>query len=124
MATVEDAPLAVLADTPLAALVDAPLAAVTNVQDTAKEDAQGFAAEAEAYCGIDLFARLSGLRKELSASQGVPPYVVFNDKTLMEMVERRPQDLSEMATIKGVGAARLEKYGEAFLSAIHEGVAA
>jgi len=83
----------------------------------------GFESDAEAAEDMDLLARLIGLRRKISAAGGFPPYVVFNDRTLMEMVEKRPQDLAGLSAIKGVGAARLEKYGEEFLAAI-KGVAA
>ena len=89
----------------------------------APTDAPGFEGEAARAAVIDLFARLSGLRREIADAGGFPPYVVFNDRTLQEMAEKRPQDLAGLSAIKGVGAARLEKYGEAFLAAI-KGVAA
>jgi len=46
--------------------------------------------------------------------QNVPPYVVFHDATLAQMVERRPQTLSEMAHISGVGERKLEAFGADF----------
>ena len=73
--------------------------------------------------GGDLFARLSALRRELSAAQNVPPYVVFKDAALREMAEKLPQDLAAFGNIEGVGKAKLEKYGERFLAVI-KGVAA
>ena len=71
----------------------------------------------------DLFQKLVEVRKELSAEQNVPPYVIFHDKTLNEMVEKLPSDLSEFGKIGGVGQAKLEKYGARFLSVI-QGVVA
>jgi len=71
----------------------------------------------------DLFARLVSLRRELAAASGVPPYVVFHDKTLREMAERQPSDLAELGRISGVGQSKLEKYGAAFL-AVLQGAAA
>ena len=73
--------------------------------------------------GEDLFSRLSALRRQLAAEAGVPPYVVFQDKALREMAEKRPQTEAEFYAISGVGKARLEKYGGAFMAAI-KGVAA
>jgi len=70
-----------------------------------------------------LFGKLSALRKQLAGEQKVPPYVIFNDKTLLEMAEKCPQDLAAFSKIPGVGQAKLEKYGELFLSVLHEGVA-
>ena len=72
----------------------------------------------------DLYSRLVELRRELAVSANVPPYVVFKDLTLREMAEKLPQDLTELGKIKGVGAAKLDKYGAAFLAVINEGVAA
>ena len=72
----------------------------------------------------ELFAKLSQLRKRLAAEQSVPPYVVFQDKVLREMVERMPSDLPEMSKVPGVGLSKLEKYGERFLEVLSEGVAA
>lgn len=63
---------------------------------------------------------LRACRKELAEKQGVPPYVIFHDTTLFDMLERKPQTLDELAGVSGVGAAKLEKYGETFLAAIAE----
>jgi len=48
----------------------------------------------------------------------VPPYVIFHDATLFEILEKQPASLSDMADITGVGAAKLEKYGDQFLAAL------
>ena len=61
---------------------------------------------------------LRACRKELADKQGVPPYVIFHDTTLFGMLERKPRTLEELAEVSGVGAAKLEKYGEIFLEAI------
>lgn len=63
---------------------------------------------------------LRACRKELAEQKGVPPYVIFHDTTLFDMLERRPKTLEELAEVNGVGAAKLEKYGELFLQAIRE----
>ena len=65
-----------------------------------------------------LLAALKAKRRALSSAAGLPPYVVFTDRTLIEMAERRPRTLDEMAQISGVGAAKLERYGSVFLEAI------
>ncbi|MBI3772459.1 MAG: DNA helicase RecQ [Gammaproteobacteria bacterium] len=67
-----------------------------------------------------LWEDLRLLRRELADEQGVPPYVVFHDATLMEMVESRPQTLRQLARISGVGERKLEAYGEAFIELIRE----
>ncbi|MEX1228375.1 MAG: DNA helicase RecQ [Marinobacter sp.] len=61
---------------------------------------------------------LRACRKALAEEQGVPPYVIFHDTTLFEILERRPQSLDELAGVSGVGAAKLERYGDAFLKTI------
>ena len=66
----------------------------------------------------DGFETLRALRRRLAAEQGVPPYVVFHDSVLAAMLDRRPASLAEMAGLPGVGAAKLRRYGAAFLEAI------
>jgi ATP-dependent DNA helicase RecQ len=66
----------------------------------------------------ELFERLRTLRKSLADRQGVPAYIVFSDKVLREMAARRPSAASELLAVPGVGPAKLERYGEAFLSEI------
>jgi ATP-dependent DNA helicase RecQ len=65
-----------------------------------------------------LFVRLKSLRKSLADSQGVPPYVIFPDKSLREMSVTRPHDREHFATISGVGEFKLEKYGPVFMDEI------
>jgi ATP-dependent DNA helicase RecQ len=65
-----------------------------------------------------LLSALKAKRRALAEQQKVPAYIIFNDKTLIEMAERRPQNLDQMASIGGVGAKKLESYGPAFLSVI------
>ena len=65
-----------------------------------------------------LLSALKAKRRALAEQQKAPAYIVFNDKTLIEMAERRPATLDEMASVSGVGAKKLESYGQAFLSVI------
>jgi ATP-dependent DNA helicase RecQ len=65
-----------------------------------------------------LLARLKARRRALAETQNVPAYVVFPDRTLIEMAERKPATLDQMAGITGVGARKLESYGAAFLEVI------
>lgn len=67
-----------------------------------------------------LFMRLKSLRKSLADSQGVPPYVIFPDKSLREMARNRPGDRVQFAAIPGVGEFKLEKYGPAFIDEIRK----
>lgn len=69
------------------------------------------------------FEALRAVRAALAREAGVPAYVVFHDATLREMAARRPRTLSEFATVKGVGDAKLQRYGARFLEALREGVA-
>jgi ATP-dependent DNA helicase RecQ len=65
-----------------------------------------------------LFEALRETRMQLAKDQGVPPYVIFHDKTLLEMAARRPTTLDGLGQVSGVGTAKLERYGEAFLAVI------
>ncbi|MEZ5680777.1 MAG: DNA helicase RecQ [Erythrobacter sp.] len=68
--------------------------------------------------GDPLFDALRELRRELAIEGQVPPYVIFHDATLREMTARRPATLAELGKLPGVGAKKLEAYGEQFLRAI------
>jgi len=65
-----------------------------------------------------LFAILRTLRKQIADEQFVPPYVVFADKSLRDMAEKRPQNLREFEEVYGVGSNKRDKYGKVFLEAI------
>ncbi|GIT92576.1 ATP-dependent DNA helicase RecQ [Jannaschia pagri] len=65
-----------------------------------------------------LLSALKAKRRALAEAQGVPAHVVFTDRTLIEMAERRPGSLDDMAGITGVGATKLDRYGATFLSVI------
>lgn len=67
---------------------------------------------------------LRTLRRKLAEEHGVPPYVIFPDSTLLEMLRSQPTSLSEMGRVSGVGARKLERYGEAFLEVLGGGVEA
>jgi ATP-dependent DNA helicase RecQ len=76
------------------------------------------AAGAEAEAEPELVAALKTWRREQAREQGVPPYVVFHDRTLVELAARRPAQLNDLAQVSGIGAAKLERYGEAVLAVI------
>ena len=65
-----------------------------------------------------LWEALRSLRMELASEFGVPPYVIFHDATLQEMVKKRPQSSSEMSRLSGVGEQKLKRYGKQFLNEI------
>ena len=65
-----------------------------------------------------LLAALKSWRREQARQQGVPPYVVFHDRTLVELASRRPGSLSELAGVSGIGTAKQERYGAALLEVL------
>ncbi len=65
-----------------------------------------------------LWARLRECRLDLSRKLALPPYVIFHDSTLMEMVSRRPKRLEDLSGISGIGATKLARYGEIFLKVL------
>ncbi len=65
-----------------------------------------------------LLSALKAKRRALAEAAKVPAYIIFNDRTLVEMAEKRPNTLDEMAAIGGVGAKKLERYGDDFLEVI------
>jgi ATP-dependent DNA helicase RecQ len=67
-----------------------------------------------------LFAKLRKLRKSLADEGNVPPYVVFNDTSLLEMAEQLPVSPGEMLGITGVGQRKLEKFGRPFMALIRD----
>jgi ATP-dependent DNA helicase RecQ len=70
--------------------------------------------------GVDaeLLAALKAWRLQQARDQGVPPYVVFHDRTLIEIARRQPQELASLGQVSGVGAAKLERYGAAVLAVV------
>jgi ATP-dependent DNA helicase RecQ len=63
-----------------------------------------------------LFDALREARRKLAADAGVPPYVIFHDSTLREIAARKPKSLNELSAVEGIGAVKLERYGEAMLA--------
>jgi ATP-dependent DNA helicase RecQ len=83
-----------------------------RVRKTAKAVAAG--------SGDPLFESLRMLRKRLADEAGMPPYIIFNDASLWDMVQRQPTTLQEFSTIAGVGAAKLARYGGQFVDLIRQ----
>ncbi|WP_078083950.1 DNA helicase RecQ [Microbulbifer mangrovi] len=69
---------------------------------------------------IPLWDALRALRKSLAEERGVPPYVVFHDATLREMLSARPRNEAEMLAISGIGDSKLARFGEPFLTLLRE----
>ena len=67
-----------------------------------------------------LFETLNKLRKEIAQKEGVPPYIIFSDLTLMEMAEKKPQNRWEMLKIRGIGNQKFKNYGDLFLKTINK----
>ncbi len=82
-----------------------------NAQPRKKEKVQEIPASDKA-----LWEDLRQHRRALAQTQGVPPYVIFHDATLMEMLRLRPRTLASLATVPGVGERKLAAYGESFLA--------
>lgn len=66
----------------------------------------------------ELFDALRAMRRELADEAGVPAYIVFGDRVLLEMVERKPDSHAALLQVPGVGQAKLERYGDAFLEVL------
>ena len=77
----------------------------------------------EAFAGANedpLWLALKAKRTALAREQGVPPYLIFHDSTLLEILNSKPQTLHEMGQISGVGQAKLAKYGDDFLQVVED----
>jgi ATP-dependent DNA helicase RecQ len=67
---------------------------------------------------VVLFEKLKDLRKKIAAEESVPAYMVFSNASLLDMCHRKPSSLIQFSAVNGVGAVKLEKYGEVFVEAI------
>lgn len=70
--------------------------------------------------GYRLFERLRGLRLEIAREEAVPPYIIFSDKTLIDMCVKLPENKRGMLAVSGVGEHKFQKYGQRFLDEIAE----
>ena len=94
-------------------------AAITLRRDTVEKAMPRLAVKTQvAEEDASLLSALKAKRRALAEAAGVPAYVVFPDRTLIEMAEKRPATLDEMMGITGVGAKKLESYGKGFLAVI------
>ena len=67
-----------------------------------------------------VFEKLRALRMELAKEHKVPPYIIFSDKTLIQMAMEKPSNKEEMLAVSGVGESKFEKYGEPFLHVLQK----
>ena len=77
----------------------------------------------EAFAGANedpLWLALKAKRMALAREQGVPPYVIFHDSTLLEILKLRPSNLTDLGKVSGVGLAKLDRYGDDFLKVIED----
>jgi len=86
----------------------------------AKSAAAAVAAAELPAAAAPVFERLRGWRAAMAKEQGVPAYVIFHDATLRQIAAQAPQTLTELATISGVGEAKLAKYGQLILDTLAE----
>ncbi len=70
-----------------------------------------------------LLDRLRDLRRDIASAEGVPAYVIFHDRSLIDMAARKPQSIDAFSDVHGVGEAKLAKYGETFMAAIRAEIA-
>jgi ATP-dependent DNA helicase RecQ len=92
---------------------------ITLRRDTVEKARLGYTVKTQvADEDVSLLSALKAKRRALAEAAGVPAYVVFPDRTLIEMAEKRPMTLDDMMDITGVGAKKLESYGATFLSVI------
>ncbi len=96
-------------------------------RDTVSGQRSGSASRSRAAAQLDsadqpLWLALRARRRELAEAQGVPPYVIFHDSTLLAMIEHMPLSLREMRQIGGIGDSKLERYGDEFLAVIRQHV--
>ncbi|MBK5188274.1 MAG: HRDC domain-containing protein, partial [Gemmatimonadaceae bacterium] len=86
-----------------------------------RERAADFSSDVEASAARPaLVAALRELRTTLARDAKVPAYVIFPDRTLVEMAVRRPVSLDALSDVRGVGPTKLERYGEKILAVIRE----
>ena len=92
-------------------------AAAAKSQDSPRRNRSSVAAELSAE-DAELFERLRALRTDIARENGVPPYIVFSDKSLRDMCVVKPVTDAQFLSVNGVGQRKLEQYGERFMNAI------
>lgn len=64
---------------------------------------------------VDVYDKLRDLRTQIASEKGIPPYIVFSDKTLKDLSNKQPQDKEAMLAVHGIGEVKFERYGKPFL---------
>jgi len=70
-----------------------------------------------------MFDKLRRLRRELADEENKPPFMIFSDATLHDLLRINPRSLSQLLAVSGIGQHKLARYGEAILQALHEEIA-
>jgi len=91
---------------------------ITKRKEKSKSNKKGMDSLTSA--GFKLFDKLKELRLEIARAEKIPPYIVFNDKTLIDMCAKMPTTKSDMLNVSGVGENKYGKYGERFIAVIKE----
>lgn len=101
-------------------VTDIELDAVTESRVLKKKQEPGYGGKTDGLTLLErqLFERLREVRREIAAKEGVPPYIIFSDKTLADMCGKLPVNRQEMLMVSGVGEHKYGKYGEDFLNVI------
>ena len=68
---------------------------------------------------VEMYDRLRDLRTQIATQKGIPPYIVFSDKTLKDLSNKQPQNKEEMLAVHGIGEVKFERYGKEFLSILN-----
>ena len=89
-------------------------------EKTAKTKKKAKSVETLTSSGYKLFERFKKLRLEIAREESMPPYIIFSDKTLIDMAAKKPSSKPEMLDVSGVGENKFAKYGERFLEVIEE----
>ena len=92
----------------------------TNTEFSAKKSTARHKTDALNSRGLELFEALRTLRMQIAKEEALPPYLVFSDKTLVDMCVRQPFCKDEMLAVSGVGENKYSKYGQKFLNRIKE----
>lgn len=98
-----------------------PKYATTQTERKEKKERLTFnTAESGSEFAKEMFEKLRKLRIKIAAEKNIPPYLVFSDRTLNEMIQAQPQSIEELISINGVGERKAEMYGAAFINVLRE----